>query len=101
MKQAANVAYEVTWFISQMDASPHRLLMMGQTGLISRGVFSPSGGLLSLQARQEHSSNGTERKQQVKQTAVSGKKSLTNLQTSCWIYTPGLLIRWKSLTVQQ
>lgn len=55
-----HAGHEVTVLMRFTDASPHLPLMTGQTGLISRGVLSPSGCLLLHQARQEHTSNGTD-----------------------------------------
>lgn len=56
----AHSGHEVMALMRFTDLGPHQPLMTGQTGLISRGVLSPSGRLLLQQARQEHCSNGTD-----------------------------------------
>lgn len=56
----AHLGHEVMALMHFTDLGPHQPLMTGQTGLISRGVLSPSGRLLLHQARQEHRSNGTD-----------------------------------------
>lgn len=56
-----HLGHEVMALMRFTGLGPHQPLMTGQTGLISRGVLSPSGRLLLHQARQEHRSNGTHR----------------------------------------
>lgn len=73
----------------QTDSGSDPSTLTAQTGLVSRGErFLHLAWCSHCRPRQEHSSNGTDRRQQIKHTVLTSQKTLHTLNPGQRVWTP-------------